>query len=74
MERGAAIVICAAKRAGTTINHWKNVIEIARVSSKMEGNANNEWTIKMKKCDGDSVYLWDAGAQRLIRPTVMQAG
>jgi hypothetical protein len=51
-------VICAAKRAGTTIYHWKNVIEIARASSKMEGSANNEWTIKMKKCDGDSVYLW----------------
>ncbi|WP_275946017.1 hypothetical protein [Vibrio cholerae] len=25
---------------------------------KVEGSANNEWTIKMKKCDGDSVYLW----------------
>ena len=59
MERCAAIVICAAKRAGTTIYHWKNVIEIARASRKMEGSANNEWAIKMKKCDGDSVYLWD---------------
>ncbi|GIZ18355.1 hypothetical protein TUM12147_16910 [Citrobacter europaeus] len=62
MERRAAIVIRAAKRAATTIYHWKNVIEIARVSRKMEGNANNEWTIKMKKCDGDSVYLWEAVA------------
>ncbi|SBW28511.1 hypothetical protein BN4901_4758 [Citrobacter europaeus] len=55
-------MIRAAKRAVTTIYHWKNVIEIARVSRKMEGNANNEWTIKMKKCDGDSVYLWEAVA------------
>jgi hypothetical protein len=67
-------VICAAKWVGFTIYHWKNVIEIARVSRKMDGDTNNEWTIKMKKCDGYSVYLWGVVTQRLIRPTVMQAG
>ena len=40
----------------------------------MDGDTNNEWTIKMKKYDGYSVYLWGVVTQRLIRPTVMQAG
>jgi hypothetical protein len=51
-------VICAAKRAGLVIYRLDNVMGIARDSRETASGRKNGLALKVKKCDGYSVYLW----------------